>query len=77
MRRLGTVLHVSSHGHIILRGEAAPRENTKVVDKKLREIGRVIDIFGPVKKPYISVKPGKRITNYELRGLKGERLYTK
>ena len=30
-----------------------------VVDKSLKRVGSVLDLFGPVKKPYIAVKPIK------------------
>ena len=67
MRRLGTALHVVQK-RLIVRGEllegsevTAPRVNSLVVDQKKIKIGRVFDIFGPMKHPYIIVRPNKGI----------------
>ncbi len=55
--RLGKVLHLSSSKHLILRAKSLPRLGTTAYDEDLKKIGVVVEIFGPVKKPYISVKP--------------------
>ena len=67
MRRLGTALHVVQK-RLIVRGELlegseviVPRVNSLVVDQKKIKIGRVFDIFGPMKHPYIIVRPNKGI----------------
>ena len=59
MRRLGKVLHLSKSGNLILRLDQppVPAISTKVCDYKLRQIGVVNNILGPVKSPYVSVKP--------------------
>ncbi len=59
MRRLGKIIHLSKSGNLILRLEAEgyPRLGEKVVDSRLKEIGRVQDVFGPSAKPYISISP--------------------
>ncbi len=72
MKRLGKVLHVSSTGNIVLRAVRVPEIGTKVVDERMKEIGAVYDIIGPVGSPYVLVKPGKDI-NPEL--LHGKPLY--
>ena len=56
MQRLGKVLHVSDSKNLILRAEVLAGLGMRVADDKLREIGRVVDLFGPVDKPYVSVK---------------------
>ncbi|MDM7913425.1 MAG: Gar1/Naf1 family protein [Methanotrichaceae archaeon] len=69
MKRLGTALHVVQK-RLIVRGEPVeggeirseakvPRVNSWVVDQKRTKIGRVFDIFGPVKHPYIIVRLNK------------------
>jgi len=55
--RLGKVLHLSTSKHLILRAKAIPRIGTTAYDEHLKKIGIVIEVFGPVKQPYISVKP--------------------
>ena len=65
MKRLGTALHVIQK-KLIVRGEPveesvslSPKVNSVVVDQKRVRIGRIFDIFGPVKHPYIIVRPDK------------------
>ena len=77
MKRLGTVLHLSPHGHLIVRLEEAslPRINAKVVTKKMDKIGTVYDIFGPEKSPYVSVKPDRKTQRSGIQALIKERVY--
>jgi RNA-binding protein len=67
LKRLGTVLHVVQN-RLIVRGEPVevnetqiPKTNSIVVDQKRMKIGRVFDIFGPLKHPYIIVRPNRGI----------------
>lgn len=48
-----------------------PGIGTDVVDSSLTEVGRVVDVFGPVQRPFLAVKPGHR----DPASLLGERLY--
>jgi len=56
LQRIGYVLHISSSGNAILKAEKLPRIGDKVVDEKMKPMGTVFDIFGPVSSPYVSVK---------------------
>jgi len=58
LQRLGKAMHISDSKNLIVRAESLSRLGAIVVDKNLEKIGRVFDIFGPVKEPYISVKLG-------------------
>ena len=60
MQRLGKAIHISDSKNLIVHAESLSHLGTIVVDKNLEKIGRVFDIFGPVKEPYISVKLGVR-----------------
>jgi len=57
LQRLGRVLHVSSSRNLILRAENVPRIGDGVVNQDLRHVGTVLDVFGPVSSPYVTVKP--------------------
>jgi RNA-binding protein len=61
VRKLGKVLHVSNRGSLIVRAEKTPPsgEHAVVVDKSAEKIGSIIDVFGPVKTPYVAVRPLK------------------
>jgi rRNA processing protein Gar1 len=56
LQRIGRVLHISSNRNMILKAESLPRIRDRVVDEKLKPVGTVFDIFGPVSSPYVSVK---------------------
>jgi RNA-binding protein len=58
MKRVGEVVRVAQ-GLAVLR---APEEDhaaigTSVVDETLADRGRVVDVFGPVERPYLAVSP--------------------
>ena len=57
MFRLGRVLHFSTSKHLILNAMSLPRIGTTAYDEDLNKIGNVIEIFGPIKQPYLSIKP--------------------
>jgi len=59
LRRLGKILHLSKSQSLIVKCDESlfSRIGTKICDSKLREIGRVNDLFGPVSAPYVSIKP--------------------
>ena len=75
MRKLGVILHISSHGYIILRAALFPKIDSSVLTKRMKKIGKVHDVFGPVASPYVSVKPSKKIGPDDLKKLLGEKVY--
>jgi RNA-binding protein len=76
VRRLGKVLHISKRGSIILRTDKTPAVGTRsvVLDKKAQEVGTIIDVFGPVKEPYVAVRPKR---DFDASKLIGQMLYLK
>jgi RNA-binding protein len=67
VKRLGTALR-QVQMRIIVRSEPVdgsdtkiPRVNSAVIDGMGTKIGRVLDVFGPVKQPYIVVRLNKGI----------------
>ena len=50
---------MSKNGKLILRlnSDTNLKLGEKVFNSKLREVGKVQDIFGPVNNPYISITP--------------------
>jgi RNA-binding protein len=42
---------------VVVKAEALPRIGEKVVDQKLKQVGTIFDVFGPVSKPYVAIKP--------------------
>jgi RNA-binding protein len=73
MERLGTT-HRIAQGLAIVRVDDVPRIGTEVVDDQLEVIGTVVDVFGPVERPYATVSPED---SRRLAPLLGEPLYVR
>lgn len=58
MRRIGEVVR-TAQGLAVVRcpDESYPDVGTELVDEGLDEVGRVVDVFGPVSRPYVAVSP--------------------
>ncbi|MFH1424602.1 MAG: Gar1/Naf1 family protein [archaeon] len=74
MRLIGQVLHSSKNSRLVLRTDCVPKGNERVYTEGGEPIGRVAEVFGPVKKPFVSVKPFK---NVNLEKIIGEKIFTK
>jgi RNA-binding protein len=72
MMKLGVASHLTRRKRIIVKVQKIPKLNTKVYDEKGNEIGEVIDVLGPVREPYVAVKP---IKNENLEELVGKELF--
>ena len=59
MRRLNNILHIAKNGKLIFRlnSDTNLKIGERVFNSKLREVGKIQDIFGPVNSPYISITP--------------------
>ncbi|GAB3663299.1 H/ACA ribonucleoprotein complex subunit GAR1 [Halopiger thermotolerans] len=84
MRRVGSVVR-TAQGLAVLRaddgdggdGDADAHRNeigTAVLDDNLEEVGRVVDVFGPVDRPYLAVTPDDDV---HLPSLVGSTLYAR
>ena len=85
MRRVGSVVR-TAQGLAVLRtddtdgdasGPSDPIRNeigTMVLDDSLETVGRVVDVFGPVDRPYIAVTPDSGV---HLPSLVGSTLYAR
>ncbi len=58
-RDVGVVTAITPTGHVTARtaGKWVPLEGTTVVDPTGRFAGRVVRVFGPVARPYVSIRP--------------------
>jgi RNA-binding protein len=71
VRKLGTALHTTVSGQLIVRGTTTIAISTPVYTKKNQLIGFVKDVFGPVSYPYFSIvlkkpKEGQSLVGTEL-----------
>ena len=57
IKKLGNIVHYTDLGNaIVIDPPKLPKIGSHVVSEKMEHIGDVIDIFGPVKKPYVSIR---------------------
>ena len=57
MQRLGKVLHVTPSQNVVVKADKTPKIGSAVVDERLKVVGKVFDVIGPVSSPYAIVKP--------------------
>lgn len=64
---VGTVVALTPSGMLTVRspGAAVPPEGTPVADARGVVRGRVLRVFGPVARPYLSVRPRRPPTPTE------------
>jgi RNA-binding protein len=75
MKRVGEVVRTAQGLAIVRCPEGdSPEIGTMVVDDSLSEVGRIVDVFGPVSQPYVAVTPDDRTA---LTKLLGGKLYAR
>ncbi len=57
MKKAGRIIHYTKYRVFVVEAEEKILPENKLVDSKGRIVGEVIDIIGPIKKPYLVVKP--------------------
>jgi len=79
LKRLGTVIHSIDNMLIVRADKTLEPSNlypdSMVITKTMKRIGRVKELFGPEKNPYISIKLFNEIKDSEITKLKNERVY--
>lgn len=75
MERVGTVSRTAQGLAVVrLDGPDHPDVGRTVVDERLSTVGRIVDVFGPVDRPYLAVSPADGV---RLADLLGEKLYAR
>ena len=57
MQRLGKVLHVTPSKNIVARIHKIPKMGAIIIDEKLKVVGKIFDIVGPISSPYAIIRP--------------------
>ncbi|WP_318570335.1 Gar1/Naf1 family protein [Salinigranum marinum] len=70
MKRVGTVSRVAQGVAIVRLDDDPPEIGTAVLDDSLSTVGRIVDVFGPVDRPYVAVSPASGVTPASLVGSK-------
>jgi RNA-binding protein len=75
MNELGEILHLAKSGQVIVKlsSQASEKKATglTVLDMNGRQIGKILEIFGPVGSPYASVQPSRQ----KLTGIVGTKVF--
>ena len=61
MKHLGNILHLANSGKLIVRSEQMPPAHAFVYTNDKQKIGKVYNVFGPVKNPYVAVSLFKSV----------------
>ncbi|QSG05781.1 H/ACA ribonucleoprotein complex subunit GAR1 [Halapricum desulfuricans] len=73
MQRAGTVEDVAQNVAVVrCPDDDHPEIGTPLLDENLETVGRVVDVFGPVDRPFLAVSPGD---DARLASLLGDVLY--
>lgn len=74
MRRVGEIIDVVNGRYVIRTSDdAVPEFGSQLIDQELDRIGHVVDVFGPVERPYLTVATDKSDPAVDRIG---ERVYT-
>ncbi|WP_299235233.1 H/ACA ribonucleoprotein complex subunit GAR1 [Natronomonas sp.] len=75
MKRAGEVVR-TAQGLAVVRSPngTTPDLGTELVDQDLDTVGRVVDVFGPVERPYLAVSSSDGVVPA---ALLGEKLYAR
>lgn len=69
--KVGYVLRVSRSKKVIVKLEKEVKEGRMLYDERGRKVGKVVEVFGPIRSPYASLQP---LTD-RLRGLIGRKVF--
>ena len=72
MKFLGNISHISNSGKLIARSSQTPPSGAFVFNKDKKKIGKILDVFGPTKNPYISIK---LFRSFNFKDFDGDELY--
>ena len=70
MQRLGKALKVTPSQSVVVKIDKTPPIGSTVINEKLKVVGKVFDIIGPVSSPYAvvktTIKDPAKLTNKQL-----------
>jgi len=59
LKLVGRIQDISYNGFLVARGEFAPRIGSEVFAGN-KSLGKIVNIYGPVTKPYLAIKPNSK-----------------
>ncbi|UCH88300.1 MAG: hypothetical protein JSV49_08525 [Thermoplasmata archaeon] len=76
MKLIGEIENISYNGIWILHSENVPKIGSSVYNQQKQFVGKIVNIIGPVNRPYILVRPRKSEKDEQLQII-GEKVYIK
>ena len=55
MKKLGKVSIIARNGNLLIQSSKPQRIGTPVVDQQIKRIGKIVDVIGPARAPFIVV----------------------
>lgn len=55
MKKLGKVSVIARNGNLLIKASKPYRIGTPVVDQQIKRLGKVVDVIGPTRAPFIVV----------------------
>lgn len=78
MKAIGTLSHETKSGNLIVRGDEGLKKIPSIYSyagTKGMRVGKIQDIIGPKSRPYIVLKPEKKLSEKEISKLAGAPIY--
>ena len=75
MKVLGNISHLANSGKLIAKSDKTPPAGAFVFTNDKQKIGKVYNIFGPVKNPYIAINLYRSVNKRDLESRQGEKLF--
>jgi len=76
---IGTFSHESRSGNLVIRGDEVQTPTVPAIysyaQTNKSKVGKIRDVIGPAKRPYIIVKPTKKLTKKEISSLTGKTFF--
>ncbi len=70
LKKIGQILHIGPNERAIGKVKVVPNLGATVYDHRKKPLGTVVDIFGPVKSPYVEIEVTgynpKKVVNFPL-----------
>ncbi|MCC7553538.1 MAG: Gar1/Naf1 family protein [Methanobacteriaceae archaeon] len=75
MKFLGNSLHIANSGKLIVKSSFVPLSGAFVFNSKKKKIGKINNVFGPTRNPYISINIFKSSNYDEIKRNYGEKIF--
>ena len=71
MKKLGKVTTITNNNNLLVNTSKSFRIGLRVINQEIKTIGKIVDVIGPIKSPYIVVNT----RNAQAKAQKGDTLY--